>query len=460
MNDLDARRAESERLLALLPEVRQEVMRIPGVERVSVGLRERGGQVTREMVFRVHVRRKLPESEVPAGEMIPASIFGVPIDVIVRRMPEPETGFNDENDSKKYRPVCGGISISAEDAVPEIGATLGCICRRTTDNKVVALSNWHVLIDPNGAVGKPAGQPLYRSSCCCDSDVIGEILDFDKPLDCAIATINSKIGWAPKIRRIKRADGTVEEEGIIKGSGVPVPGDDVYKVGIRTGYTRGMITDVDPDRVEVTPDAEYTRMSNKGDSGSVYVSKITGHVVALHRAGDGHHGFGVPFGLVKTRLNIDVIPTPPQTHYDVAEHDADELLLHPPYDALAARLAASDAGRQLLQLMRTHRDELLFLVNHRRRVTVTWQRCHGPAWLAALGRSGADPAYRIPASIDGLDRATAIHYIGDALEAHGSPALATALAEHRPTLGPALAECDSADDLLRRWEETLSTPTP
>lgn len=459
MSDLDDRRAESQRLLALLPEVREALVHIPGVERVSVGLRERGGVVTRELVFRVHVVRKLPASDVPPGEMIPEAILGVPVDVIVRRMPAPEVGFNDENDSKKYRPVCGGVSISAEDAVPEIGATLGCICRRTTDDTVVALSNWHVLIDPNGAVGKPAGQPLFRTSCCCDSDVIGEILDFDKTLDCAIATVNSKVGWAPKIRRITRADGTVEEEGIIKGSGLPVPGDDVYKVGIRTGYTRGMITDVDPDRVEVTPDAEYTRMSNKGDSGSVYVSKITGHVVALHRAGDGHHGFGVPFNLVKARLKIDVIPTPPNVSYSVIAPATDELLLHPPYDALAARLSASDPGRQLLQLMRSHRDEILFLVNHRRRVTVTWRRCHGPAWLAALGRSAAEPTYRMPNSIEGIERSEAVRYIADALEAHASPALAAAIAEYRPTLGPALSECESADDLVRRWEETLATKT-
>jgi hypothetical protein len=272
MSALDDRRAETQRLLALLPEVSEELQHIPGIERVSVGLRERAGVILRdELVFRVHVAKKLPPAEVPADQLIPTAIRGVPIDVIVRRMPQPEVGFNDENDAQKYRPVCGGISISAEDAVPEIGATLGCICRRTTDNKVVALSNWHVLIKPNGAVGKPAGQPLFRTSCCCDSDVIGEILDFDEALDCAISTVHTGIGWAPKIRRITDLDGTVVEEGIIKGSGVPVPGDDVYKVGVRTGFTRGLVTDVDPDRVEVTPDAEFPRMSHQGDSGSVYV---------------------------------------------------------------------------------------------------------------------------------------------------------------------------------------------
>lgn len=453
MSTREQRRVESERLLALLPQVQEELQRFAGVERVSVGLRERGGAIVRdEMVFRVHVVRKRPSSELAPGELIPASIRGVPIDVVVRRMPEAETGFNDENDSKQYRPVCGGISISADDAVPEIGATLGCICR-TTDGKVVALSNWHVLIKPDGAKGKRAGQPLFRTSCCCACDVIGEILDFDQTLDCAIATIKSDIGWAPKIRRIMRSDGTVEEEGIIKGSGVPVPGDDVYKIGIRTGLTRGVVTDIHPDRVEVTPDAEFPRMSNKGDSGSVYVSQFTGLVIGLHNAGDGTRGFGIPFPLVKARLNIDVIPTPPDTHYDVLEFAADEIILQPPYDTLAARLRERESGRQLLQLMRTHRDEVLSLINHRRRVSVTWQRTQGPAWLAAFGRSAGDPAYTIPRQIDGIDRRDAVRYIGDALAANASPALAASFAEFGGALAAVLSESASADDLVRLWDD-------
>ena len=61
----------------------------------------------------------------------------------------------------------------------------------------------------------------------------------------------------------------------------------------RTGLTRGMITDVDESEIEVHPLDPFTRMSNKGDSGSVYVSLATGMVCALHNQGDGTLGFGI-----------------------------------------------------------------------------------------------------------------------------------------------------------------------
>ncbi|MBK9978514.1 MAG: hypothetical protein IPP20_11405 [Gemmatimonadetes bacterium] len=68
MSTHEQRRVESERLLALLPQVQEELQRFAGVERVSVGLRERGGAIVRdEMVFRVHVVRKRPSSELAPG---------------------------------------------------------------------------------------------------------------------------------------------------------------------------------------------------------------------------------------------------------------------------------------------------------------------------------------------------------------------------------------------------------
>lgn len=48
---------------------------------VGIGLRERGGVRTGEMVLVVMVSRKVPPDQLAPGDVIPASIDGVPVDV-------------------------------------------------------------------------------------------------------------------------------------------------------------------------------------------------------------------------------------------------------------------------------------------------------------------------------------------------------------------------------------------
>jgi antibiotic biosynthesis monooxygenase (ABM) superfamily enzyme len=57
LQEREVRRREQERFLAVYDEVKAELMRIPGVVEVSVGLRERGGALTAEPTFRVHVEQ-------------------------------------------------------------------------------------------------------------------------------------------------------------------------------------------------------------------------------------------------------------------------------------------------------------------------------------------------------------------------------------------------------------------
>jgi hypothetical protein len=447
------RKAETERLTAMLPAVRDELLRIPGVTRVTVGVRERGGSLTGEIVFRVHVVEKLPLSALPRDRVVPPSIRGVPIDVVVQRKPTPETGFSDEDDWKEYSPRVGGSRIGAEVAGGT--GTLGCFCKRTTDNKIVLLSNWHVLIDPGGNVGDGVGHPQWKKSCCCVCGRIGTVLAFDKPLDCAIAEIEPKISYAAKVRRIRQADGTVEQEGTILGSAPPVAGDEVYKVGARTGLTRGIISDTDANRVEITPNAPFTRMSNKGDSGSVYISLPTGMVCGLHHSGDGTLAFGTPFPAVAAALNIDVIASTPDLEYTVSDWlETDQRpLAEPPFDALAERLRLTPAGQELLRLMHAHREEALTLVNQRRRFTVAWQRFQGPAFLAAFARSAQDPLYRIPQQIQGVTRHDAAHHIAEALRLTASPELRADLDAGGPALSAAFLERDTLADMLQTWED-------
>ena len=53
----------------------------PGVVSVGVGLRQRSGTLTDEVCIVVMVRNKRPLVNLPADEVLPGAIEGVPVDV-------------------------------------------------------------------------------------------------------------------------------------------------------------------------------------------------------------------------------------------------------------------------------------------------------------------------------------------------------------------------------------------
>jgi hypothetical protein len=59
-----------------------ELLRTPNVVAVGIGFRLRGGQPTQEVCIVVSVKTKVPAAQLKRGDLLPASIDGVPIDVV------------------------------------------------------------------------------------------------------------------------------------------------------------------------------------------------------------------------------------------------------------------------------------------------------------------------------------------------------------------------------------------
>jgi hypothetical protein len=59
-----------------------ELLRKPNVVAVGVGLRTRAGQPTTEVCIVVSVTRKQPVAQLKRDEAVPASLEGVPLDVV------------------------------------------------------------------------------------------------------------------------------------------------------------------------------------------------------------------------------------------------------------------------------------------------------------------------------------------------------------------------------------------
>ena len=74
--------AQQRQLLSFLPHVRAQFGKIPGVEIVGLGAKDRKGKIIDEWAFRFYVNKKRPLKDIPKDEQIPDRIFGIQTDVI------------------------------------------------------------------------------------------------------------------------------------------------------------------------------------------------------------------------------------------------------------------------------------------------------------------------------------------------------------------------------------------
>lgn len=70
------------RALRVQEKYSDRLMALPRVVGTAVGLRQRQGQYTDQVVLVVMVERKLPLSEIAPGEAVPTELEGVPVDVL------------------------------------------------------------------------------------------------------------------------------------------------------------------------------------------------------------------------------------------------------------------------------------------------------------------------------------------------------------------------------------------
>jgi hypothetical protein len=211
-----------------------------------------------------------------------------------------------------------------------------------------------------------------------------------------------------------------------------------------------------------------------GDSGSALVNMAGGAIVGLVFSGsvyvleafqEGKLGTGiVPTGFavachippVLAELGIRIDPSTDTSGGRGVVVPGDEISADPP-DALDAinvrladlerRLGATPAGRRLNDLVRTHGDELMELVHHRRPVLVEWHRTRGPAFSALLLEALLDGG-TLPSAVDGVSRDVMLARMKYALQAEGSPALRGAMAENEAFLLDLLDRSGTVDELV------------
>ena len=350
----------------------EQIHGLANVRSVGVGLRVRGGEPTGELAYRVYVDVKVPPDALPAGELIPDSFEGVPIDVI--QIGRARHACWD----KGTRPIVSGLEVAASpfDTMVDTRGTLSCVVT-TGDGKQAILSNEHVL-QFKTTTDKRVFQPHYDECLGFKCNKIGQAVDgfedhFDHGgisfwVDASIAVLDQGIGRRFQVRKITNSasggvtdatlpagvegrvtingdrkvvsilneHGAVVDTTRIGNTASALPGTLVWKIGNTTKLTAGVVDDafgtVHDDRTEevnnnvilIRAVAGFekdgrTEFADHGDSGSLLLdlsNQVIGLVTGLYETpkSDGsaqkdYFVYACNIVPVLARMNVSVNPS-------------------------------------------------------------------------------------------------------------------------------------------------------
>ena len=496
-----------------LEEARRILRAIPGVHGVGWGYKQKAGQVTQQLAFRVYVHEKKSLDALPKNEVIPTELFGIPTDVLLVIKGSDFAC----TDTDAHRPLVGGITISPLKQWLANGGSgsasfgtlgfFGTINNADSHDRYVLLSNNHVLGDENTVVGDEIYQPQFHGAAVDPKDPgpIAKIYNLGLKgnrnfnysaadgggggsyyHDCATAKINTcysswchtncGTGLENTILGLAiNSSNAIEGIQRLRNSDLPQNGTyRVTKVGQRTGRTVGKVVDAEAPGVENGTNAQQDKIivihntgpncengamfADHGDSGSVIVNDSR-KIVGLLFGGDTTIGAGQACHIhpVLDLLQITMVSTQNPVAYDARTTalDARISLELPAPDlaraaALRSEILASENGRMFRALVEKHREEVVYLINRVRPVTVAWHRVHGPDFLAHVLHASRHAAYSAPRELDGVERKAALDRMAAVLKEHGSAPLREGIERHGEEMAKLLGEVSDLESLAGR----------
>ena len=500
-----------------LEEARRILKRIPGVHGVGWGYKQRAGEVTQQLAFRVYVYEKKPLEALPESHVIPTELFGIPTDVLVVLRGSDFTCI----DTDAHRPLVGGITISplkqwlanggAGSASFGTLGFFGTINNADSHDRYVLLSNNHVLGAENTVVGDEIYQPQFHGAAldAKDPGPIAKIYNLGLKdnrnftysaadgggggsyyHDCATAKIETCYSSWCHTNCGTRLENTIlglsingsnAVEGIqrLRNSDLPQNGTyRVTKVGRQTGRTVGKVIDAEAPGMNNETHAQQDKIilihnlgpnceggalfADEGDSGSVIVNDDR-KIIGLLFGGDANIGSGTACHIhpVLDLLQIMMVSTQNPVAYDAktAALESQISIELPGPDlvraaALRNEILASERGRMFRVLVEKHREEVVYLVNRVRPVTVAWHRVHGPDFLAHVVHASRHAAYSVPPELDGVERKAALERMAAVLKEHGSARLREEIESHGEEMVTLLEQASDLEGLA----EQMRTP--
>jgi Zn-dependent M16 (insulinase) family peptidase len=113
-------------------------------------------------------------------------------------------------------------------------------------------------------------------------------------------------------------------------------------------------------------------------------------------------------------------------------------------------LKATANGREILNLVIQHAEEVTRLVNQNREVMVTWKRNHGPEFFSQLMASGFNVQATVPKELHGITLLSLVRRMAVVLQDYGSPELVATIDEYLLPVLDYTAGCDSLHQLFQK----------
>ena len=114
------------------------------------------------------------------------------------------------------------------------------------------------------------------------------------------------------------------------------------------------------------------------------------------------------------------------------------------------QLKVSPLGREVLDVVRTHSKEVMYLVNKNRPTMVCWQRHHGPKFIKSVVDSGFEEDTDFVKEVDGIKMETLILHMAEVLQDYGTPELKMSIGKYAPTVLLMARETRSLREVLSR----------
>ncbi|MCU0433579.1 MAG: hypothetical protein MUC87_09020 [Bacteroidia bacterium] len=291
--------------------------------------------------------------------------------------------------------------------------------------------------------------------------------------------------WQMKIRPFEAMAGGVERKAFQYDETYEIPDGHIpTRAQILTAFTGK--------RVQATPEAGTNRIRfhgrcflRPGDSGStcldsdnkivgllneangVYITPLNGTQVFVPD-GDGLACFIIPvFQALGLNPADAVVPVSSGSQGQLMEIPATVLSAPDGQEIMRNRIAEletlflnSTNGLQLNEETGKHFNECLQLIRHRKRLsTLTWQRCNGPGFVAAIIRFLRGDDEFIPHKIGNTTRSQLIGKMREALYLEGSEPLKQFLDTHGNRLEQVLISCSTYSDITDALSNTPSNIT-
>lgn len=411
------------------------LFKLPGVNGIAIGAREKGGQlIDGELAIVVFVEKKKNKRELRPQHLIPEFIKGFRTDV------QQLGRFSLYADIYK-----GGGKLESDDG---LAGTLGCFAKKTdATQKLVILSCQHVLYGLRNTTkhGQDAGPRICTSCSCCCSIIIGKTMDAElsQDMDAAIAEVLPGVQYAPEIDGI----------GVIKGSHhvtiteIDKPMTQPYNVrkrGNKTDLTNGVMTFVNADIAHsdgkhfntdgspvilvtlknqlVVVTQPRNKFSDHGDSGAVVINvdnKVVGMIVggSVTANESKHATFITPIKNIEDRFQIEIEKATNPGDVRIAMAGTSPVFtgsqplpggldldspgrLHMLSEE-KKRIIGSPKGLSFFAAFEQHRQEVRHLINQNKVVAKVWQRNRGPAIINLFVKYIENRTHKFPLTING-----------------------------------------------------------